>query len=236
MDRKKALTVKAVLFDMDGVITNTMPDHCRAWRQVFLEEGLRISRLEIYQREGQRGKVSVRELLAAHGQSFGRAKIEQMLSRKEQLFQAQVRQKFIPGARKFLKDLHRHGIPLALVTGTSRPELRKILPDHLLGLFSVVVTGNDVRHGKPHPQPYSRALKRLPVSPDHAVAIENAPLGIQSAKAAGLRCLAITTSLPAEYLSDADMIFPSMMSLRTAWSFSTDPSRAGHAKVRHADS
>jgi beta-phosphoglucomutase len=78
----------------------------------------------------------------------------------------------------------------------------------------VVVTGNDVAHGKPDPEPYRLALNKLEITPGDAVVIENAPLGIESAKAAGIRCIAVATSLPESYLKKADVIFPSMKALK----------------------
>jgi len=99
------------------------------------------------------------------------------------------------------------------VTGTSRHELRRILPKVWYDLFDVVVTGSDVRRGKPHPEPYLRSLSKLCIQPCEAVAIENAPLGIQAAKNAGLRCLALETSLSREHLKDSDAVFRSIKEL-----------------------
>jgi beta-phosphoglucomutase len=80
----------------------------------------------------------------------------------------------------------------------------------------VIVTGNDVKHGKPHPEPYLTSLKNLKMKPSDAVVIENAPFGIRSAKEAGLRCLALETSLPREYLREADAVYSSIKDLQAA--------------------
>ncbi|MCA9399741.1 MAG: HAD family phosphatase, partial [Candidatus Omnitrophica bacterium] len=90
-----------------------------------------------------------------------------------------------------------------------------ILPDELYQLFSVVVTGNDVRFGKPHPEPYLKSLEQLKIDPFDGIVIENAPFGIASAKEAGLRCLALETSLPRKHLKAADFIFSSIKELET---------------------
>lgn len=199
------LTVKSVIFDMDGVITHTMPWHFKSWRETFAEHGVFVSKHDIYCREGQKGITSVQEIFSLHQRPFVLEEAQRILLKKEELFKRTVRQRFIRGARRFLKGLHREGFRLALVTGTSRHELHTILPRHLYDLFEVVVCGTDVTHGKPHPQPYETALKQLQISPDEAVVIENAPFGILSAKAAGLRCIALETSLPREYLAKADL-------------------------------
>jgi len=96
-----------------------------------------------------------------------------------------------------------------LVTGTSRHEARKLVPGDLWDCFDVTVCGSDVHNGKPHPEPYLKAIAKLNVKPHQALVFENAPFGIRSAKAAGLFCLALETSLPYLYLKGADAIFSS---------------------------
>ncbi len=200
---------------MDGVITNTMPDHFRIWKRIFAEQGVHVSHLDVYSREGQKGITSIKEIFAVHGKPFQLNLAKKILAKKERIFKKNVRQRFIPGSRFFLRFLHRNGFKLALVTGTSRHELLRILPEHIQNLFDVIVTGSDVKRGKPNPEPYRKALKKLRISPHDAVVIENAPLGIASAKQAGLRCMAIETSLPVKYLQEADYQFASIRELST---------------------
>ena len=85
-------------------------------------------------------------------------------------------------------------------------ELNKILPVRIKDLFATIVTGEMVKLGKPHPAPYLKAAELLKLEPEQCLVVENAPLGIKSAKAAGMFCLAITTSLPKSYLKRADII------------------------------
>ena len=212
--KQTPLRLKAVILDMDGVVTNTMPDHFLAWQTVLKEEGLHVTHLDIYRREGQRGIMSVKEMFELYKKPYTLKKIQRILKRKEKLFKRIVKTRFIPGARGFLRFLHSRQVQLALVTGTSRHEMHKILPDYLYNLFAVVITGSDVKKGKPHPEPYQKAIKLLQVRSKKVVVIENAPLGIQSAKAAGLTCYAIETSLPESYLRQADKIFLSIKDLQ----------------------
>ena len=213
---KHKLQVQAIFFDMDGVITNTMPDHYKAWRTVlFQSEGIQVTHEEIYRREGQQGRASVREILALYQKEYTEAKGRRILAAKEALFKKIVKQRFITGARSFLAEMQKAGIRLALVTGTSRHEMRRILPPGILSRFDVAVTGNDVVRGKPDPEPYFKALAQLKVRASESVVIENAPFGIRSAKSAGISCFAIATSLPACYLKQADRIFTSFKDLRT---------------------
>lgn len=211
--------VKAVIFDMDGVITDTMPYHMRAWRSVLAMRGVKVSKNDIYKREGQRGIDSVGEIFAEYRKPFDVELGRQILSEKEACFKKIVKQKFIAGSRNFLKKLNNQGFKLALVTGTARHEVERILPLYIFNLFNVVVCGSDVRNGKPHPEPYLKALKGLKLDAGDAIVIENAPFGIRSAKSAGLRCLALETSLPREFLREADKVFHSFADINSSTQF-----------------
>lgn len=201
--------VRAVIFDMDGVITNTMAYHMKAWREVLARYGVVVSENDIYKREGQKGINSIEEIFGDYNKPFDLKLGKKILLEKEELFKKIVKKRFIVGSRGFLKRLKRDGFKLALVTGTARHEVHKILPEYIFDLFDVVVCGCDVQNGKPHPEPYLTALKKLKLSSKQAVVIENAPFGIQSSKAAGIPCLALETSLPKEFLGKADAVFHS---------------------------
>ncbi|VAX37071.1 hypothetical protein MNBD_UNCLBAC01-1594 [hydrothermal vent metagenome] len=216
---KQIFNIKSVIFDMDGVITNTMPDHYQAWKEIFKKEGLRITHHDVYSREGQPGTAFVYEVYEQYKLSITNPKVEAILKAKEVLFKKIVKTRFIQGSRTFLKDLHKSGFKLALVTGTARHELHQILPDSIYNLFDIIVTGNDVKHGKPHPEPYQKALRKLKITAVDAFVIENAPFGIKAAKAAGIKCLALETSLPSKYLQEADGIFKSIKELREKINF-----------------
>jgi beta-phosphoglucomutase len=206
---KKDFPLQSIIFDMDGVITNTMPDHFRTWAQAMAEKNINITTMDIYKREGQPGLQSLREIFAEYEIPFDEIKAKHILFRKEELFKELRHTRYIPGARSFLKHCWEEGFRLAIVTGTASSELSRILPMNLRRYFEVIITGSDVSKGKPHPEPYLKALASLKISPEDAIVIENAPYGIRSAKSAGLVCLALMTSLPEEYLIEADYIFPS---------------------------
>lgn len=219
MQNKSIYRAKAVLFDMDGVITDTMTYHMKAWKIVLKDHGLNVVKNDIYKREGQKGINSVQEIFYDYGHEFNLDLGKQILREKEDLFKRIVKKRFISGSRSFLKFLKRKGFLLALVTGTARHEVHQILPDDIYSLFQSVVCGSDVKNGKPHPEPYLTALKKLKIQPHEAVVIENAPFGIQSSKAAGIRCLAIETSLPVEFLRKADGVFHSFAHLTSKATF-----------------
>lgn len=206
---KNIYKVRAVIFDMDGVITDTMSYHMKAWRLILLRHGVRVSKNDIYKREGQKGINSVEEIFSDYGKKFNLSEGKKILLEKEELFKKIVKKRFISGSRRFLNSLKRSGFKLGLVTGTARHEVYKILPDEIFDLFDAVVCGCDVQNGKPHPEPYLSALKKLKINAHQAVVIENAPFGIQSSKTAGIRCLALETSLSKKFLRNADAVFTS---------------------------
>lgn len=206
--------VRAIIFDMDGVITDTMSYHMRAWREVLLRYGLDVMKNEIYKREGQKGINSLEEIFYDHKKPFDLTNGKKILLEKEELFKKIVKKRFISGSRPFLRELKRRGFKLALVTGTARHEVLKTLPQEIYRIFDVVVCGCDVQNGKPHPEPYLTALKKLKLRSAQAIVIENAPFGIRSSKAAGIRCLGLETSLPKEFLNQADAVFKSFDHLR----------------------
>ena len=216
---KKSFFVKAIIFDMDGVITNTMPDHYKAWHVVLMRHGVKANHHDIYSREGQKGLQSVEEIFARYGKAFNRPLGFKILKEKERLFKKIVKRRFIVGSRSFIKQMHEKGFVLGLVTGTARHELNRILPKNIYSLFKTIVTGSDVHNGKPHPEPFMRCLRQLNLKANDAIVIENAPLGIASAKAAGLKCLALQTSLTSRFLKNADGIYKTINEMQQKVNF-----------------
>ena len=219
---KVIIKTQAVIFDMDGVITDTMPYHFNVWKEIFHKNGIVVTHEDIYSREGQKGMESIREIFQAHKKHYNVEYAKQLLLEKEELFKITFKQRFIVGTRNLLKRLSKNRFKLALVTGTSRHEAKRLLPKELFDLFDVSICGCDVKNGKPHPEPYLKALNALLLASGDAVVIENAPFGIRSAKAAGLRCVAIATSLPRSYLYQADHIFSSIKELNEQITFKND--------------
>lgn len=207
---------QAFLFDLDGVLVNSMRYHAAAWQcAVRTVLGTSVPRLDIYRREGERGSVTAHDILRLHRRRATPAAVRALLRWKETAFmrrRTQIRP--YPVARPLLALLQRSKLPLALVTGTSRAEVRRILPAWMRRRFTAVITGDQVRHGKPHPEPYRAACRRLRQDPRQVVVVENAPFGIASARAAGIGwVVGVATSLPAAHLRQADVVLPSLKAL-----------------------
>lgn len=205
--------VTAVIFDMDGVIINGMPYHAQAWEEIFRTLGLSITPEEVYEREGEAGPAAVQHFLRERGIEAGLEEVQDLIRKKEIRFREIARVEVFEGVREFLAALHARGKRLALVTGTARREMEISLPTDIQERFELIITGDRVTRGKPHPEPYLTALQALGLEANQAIVIENAPLGIQSATTAGLRCLAVETSLSCERLTGAERCFPSLREL-----------------------
>lgn len=201
----------AVCFDLDGVLVQTMPLHVRAWQMALRPLGLRVARRLIYEWEGETGAVTAKTLLARQGSVPSRAEIAAVLHQKETFLRRIARRMALDKRlAELLAWLSHRRVPMGLVTGTSSQEVERLVPPDVLEMFSVVMTGDRVRQGKPHPESYRRAFRALGVAPVRTVVVENAPYGIRSAKRAHAGfVLALASSLPAPYLVDAHLIVTS---------------------------
>jgi beta-phosphoglucomutase len=196
----------AVIFDMDGVIIDSMPYHFIAWYEALRKAGVQVRCIDIYLKEGEKWEITLQELLKKEGISPARVDIRKIFDDRRKIFRKYFKRFIFNGAEEFIESLKTDGYRLALVTGTNQREMQRILPISLQRQFEVIVTGDQVPRGKPYPDPYHLAAQLLEIPPENCLVIENAPYGIQAAKSAGMRCIAITTSLPKEYLNKADII------------------------------
>lgn len=198
---------RAVLFDMDGVIVDSMDIHAGSWQSVFGEYGILISKEEIFKREGMSGVASIVDVIKDKGFPVPDEREQAaLLEKKLEIFEKHTAGIF-PEIEEILRFLSSKGLLLGLVTGSLKRSVLHVLPSRLYNIFDVVVTINDIERGKPHPEPYLTAAGRLSCKPEESLVIENAPLGIQSAKSAGMDCFALKTTLPADYLVMADRTF-----------------------------
>ncbi len=211
---------RAFVFDMDGVILDSLPAHLSSWQRTLAPLGIDLSADDLYPLEGvptERTAQRLTERLL--GRACSDEEAQRLARTKRAFFREMFHPTFIPGIVPLLHDLRGRGYRLALVTGSASSVVGESLaPTGLAHLFEVIVTGDQVSQGKPDPEPYQSAAVRLGLRPSECLAVENAPLGIQSAKAAGMGCLALRTTLPADRLSaaGADQVFPDTPSLR-AW-------------------
>lgn len=208
------MPIKAVIFDMDGVIVDSMGYHVRAWQDTFKDLGLEISSQEVYLREGESWKKSTRDFLKAAGYKPDPHLVDKVFKKRSSIFKDIFRTKIFSGAKGLMVFLKKNNIRLGLVTATPQKDVLSMLPESIIELFDIMVCGGDTKRGKPHPDPYKKALRRLKLSPHESIVIENAPYGISSCRAAGMRCIAVCTSLPRKWLGQAHVVVDSLTDVK----------------------
>jgi len=195
---------KVVLFDFDGVIADTMEDNFNAWKKAYMDFGVQITKEDYFPLEGMR-VIDVAKTLS---QKYSlETNPQEIFELKKRYYLENNSFCFYEGVEKLIKDLRDSGKRLAIVTASPKSRLNKTVPDIFLEKFEAIVSGDDYENGKPNPEPYLKAMEKLNVFPEECLVVENAPLGIKSAKKAGAYCIALTTTLDKGYLSEADVIF-----------------------------
>jgi beta-phosphoglucomutase len=197
---------KAVFFDFDGVLIDSMPAHVRAWKRVTEEIGIKVSDHYFELHEGEKPEYTVKQLLAEQRIELSDEAQRNLIERKRQIYRGEAPAGLIPEARAVIDILRARGIECDVVTGSIRKNMEVTLGETEIALFSRITTAEDYDKGKPFPDPYLMGLTRSGYASEECIVLENAPLGIRSAKAAGIRTIGIVTTLPAEYLHEADQI------------------------------
>ena len=209
-----ATTLKgcAIVFDMDGVLIDSHPTHLAAWREFLDSLSIDASETDLnFILEGRTRSEILRHFLG----ELSEAEIAQYGRRKDEIFRGMEAdiQPF-PGVLPFLKQLEQSDIRKAVATSAS--EIRTASTIERMGLggyFDAVVTSADVVAGKPHPHVYQLACERMNIVPANALAFDDAPSGVQSARAAGLRCIGVSSNGIAHALLDAgaERVIPSFI-------------------------
>jgi beta-phosphoglucomutase len=215
---------KAILFDLDGVVLDSLAAHLAAWEQTLAPLGIHLTRDDLAPLEGMpTAPMAIKFTELFLGRACSHEEAARLAAIKRALFLRLLDPRPIPGIVPLLHNLRGRGYRLALVTGNSGPAVAHVLSAlGLDGLFELRVTAEDTSRGKPDPEPYSTAAARLNLPPADCLVVENAPLGLQSATAAGMRCVALATTLPASRLAAADQVFADVKAL-AGWLLSPVP-------------
>lgn len=203
--------VKGLIFDLDGVIVDSMNDHIYSWKEaISVHIGSDFDSRIIRYTEGMKSQNILKEILKSTGNENIDVEYDLIIKTKKEIMES--RENFSPmkGIDKLLKFLHNNGIRTAIVTGSSRKRADKIRS--LLGydLIHYIISSSDTQQGKPSPEPYLAALEKLKLTPTEVLVIENAPLGIDSAQYAKIFCVAIKSTLGFEDLKSADKVVGSL--------------------------
>ena len=207
---------KAVLFDMDGTLIDSMKYHVIAWKEAFAESGYYPDELEFYINEGVKHPKTVRDRLKVLGvDNPDEGIITKIFTRKREIFHEIVDIKPTEGVLELIGAL-KGGLKLGVVTAGIRIFVDRVLKNFFDGYFDVVVDYESTEKGKPDPEPYLYGAKLAGCPKENILAIENAPAGITSAVRAGLTCWAVCTTLEPKYLSKAHRIFKDFKELQKA--------------------
>ena len=213
--------IHAVIFDLDGTLVDSYDAHYEAWRAIRATHGVAVTVDDYYSHFGRRNEDLLRECWMRAGKGELTAdEIHALDHEKEAAYRALVAHRFpiMDGARELVASLRADGFRTAV--GSSGPPANVALAIQGLALenaFDAVVTGRDVKRSKPDPECFLLAAERLSVPPERCVVFEDAPAGITAAKAAGMRCIAITSKgHTVERQREADLVFPTVKTVTVA--------------------
>ncbi len=216
------LNVKALFFDMDGVLFDSMPNHAKAWKQAMKENGIDFSEYDVYLNEGQAGLDTIKTVFEQQKNRVPTQKeCEDIYQRKGEIFADFGMPERIPYALEMVNLAIEKGLQVFVVTGSGHQKLLDYLLENFPNIKKEnIVSALNIKCGKPAPDPYLKALELAKVNHNEAVVIENAPLGVQSATSVKIFTIAITTGLLEKEVlerSGANLVFDSMKSLFMNW-------------------
>lgn len=212
LDKKKVF-----LFDMDGVLYDSMPNHAVAWQKSMAQFGIRMTADDAYATEGSRGIDTIRMMVKEQrGEDITLDEAQRMYDVKTEIFHSMPTARIFPYVMDVMEKLKEQGIQIGVVTGSGqRPLIQRLLDD--FGNFlneDHIVSAYDVERGKPFPDPYLMGLKKAGnLLPKEGVVVENAPLGVKAGVAAGIYTIAINSGpLPDSILLNegADVLYHNM--------------------------
>jgi beta-phosphoglucomutase len=209
--------LRAVIFDFNGIIVDDEPIHFELFKKVLAEEGIVLTEDAYYARYlGFDDRGAFTFSFGVHNRSLSHDKLAELIERKAVYYQEAIRNHvaIFPGVKSLVADLAQ-SLPLAVASGALRNEIETILTTAgLINYFKAIVSAEDVERGKPEPDVFLKALEFLnaktngndPIQAADCVVIEDSKEGIRGARRAGMKCLAVTNSHPAEMLTDASAV------------------------------
>lgn len=210
------LNIKAALIDMDGVLYDTMKYHTLAWHKMATELEIKCERDEFYLYEGMTGAATINLLFKrAFGREVSKEEAKELYAVKVKYFTENGKVEMMRGADRMLNCLRDNNVMRVLVTGSGQHTILDRITHDYPNIFDEDkrVTAHDVKHGKPHPEPYLMGMAKAGCKPEECIVVENAPLGIESGKAAECFVVGITTGpIPKKTMVEAgaDIIYNSM--------------------------
>lgn len=210
---------KAILFDFDGTLAKTMEFHFLAWQKAFAEVSASILDTDYYPLEGMAMPRIAEKLLAIAGKQ--NIDPHAIVARKKEFYLQNNNVQIYPGVVDLINKLAQNQIKLAIVTSGMIDVLKATVDNNFLNKFSVIISNENSGRGKPFADPFQNGLDQLGLSANDCLAVENAPLGVESAKAAGLFTIGICHTVGPEILKQADLIVQNFAELAKIKQFSS---------------
>ncbi len=207
----------AIIFDMDGVLVDSNPFHLRKWRDLFQAHGIPFDEEELPKIVlGPPNDVTFPRFM---GENLSREQMAELSEELEENFRREIgpHARAFPGVRRFIEECHAQGISMAVASAAMGKNVRFLISALGLGdYFRVLMTGDDISHPKPDPEIYLKTAEKLGVNPAACAVFEDSFVGVEAAKRAGMKCVAIASSFCTEDLrreTHADLIVPSFESV-----------------------
>lgn len=205
-------TLKGILFDFDGTLADTMEGHYQAWKTALAEHGIAIQARDYYPLEGRGLRDVAREFTKER--SWTDAAVGELVRKKKQYYVQRQSIVFFPGVESLVSELRARRVPMAIVTAGHLDQLQSSVPSRFLDQFDALITGDLIEHGKPDPESYLRGAEKLGLAPSNCVAVENSPLGVRSARGAGVYCIAVCSTVDRADLNEADEVLDRFEDIR----------------------
>jgi beta-phosphoglucomutase len=184
-----------------------MAYHFISWFEALRKYDVRVMPGDIFGMEGAKWEKVINFAFKRSGKKLDKTTSLEIRKERERLMKKYFKRYIFAQIPEILKFLKRRGFLMAIVTGSTIAEAKKMLPREIYKMFDTSVAGDMVKRSKPYPDSYLLAAKKLGVLPKECFVIENAPYGIKAAQAAKMYCMAISTSLPRQYLKGCDIVF-----------------------------
>jgi beta-phosphoglucomutase len=205
--------IRGVFFDLDGVIVDTLHYHYLAWKHMFEQRGGAVTEHTVLLHEGRNSREILPILMQESGVQIHAEEQAQFIEDKRAYYRSIVQVEQYPNALETIDELKARGFKVALVTACALKNMQHSLNSEQQAHFDFIITGDEMPRAKPFPDPYLAAARHLGLRPEDCMVVENAPLGIEAARSAGMYCVAVETTLGKEYLAGADCILKQITDL-----------------------
>lgn len=203
----------ALILDMDGVLVDSGPYHFASWKQFAAEHNLEVDREFFLHTFGRTNRYIFPYLFR---REIGEEELTRLTNRKEELFRELIAGRIAPpaGLPELLDGLRSRGWKIAIGSSAPRDNIEFVIRELKLGgIIAAYTCSEEVSRGKPDPEVFLKTAAKVGATPERCVVVEDAVYGVQAAHAAGMKCIAITTTFPADQLREADRVIESFRQL-----------------------